>query len=318
MENNKKSKYDRILSLYEKLNIGDIVIKNEEANRFGVSERTIQRDIDDIRAFFDNNSLNVRLDKNIFYERASGGYVLRGDKDEHLSESEALAVCKVMLDSRILAKAEVTPIIDKILNKYTPARFKGNVSRIILNDRFNYCQPRHGQLLLDKLWQLENLIAKHSVIEVSYKKPKNKSYIQIRLCPAAVMIRDFYFYLAAFAYDGKEENVNDTDKIKPIFYRLDRIKSITDTGEKFSAPYRERFNDGEFKQRIQFMQSGKLNTIRFTYSGPSVETILDKLPTAVIKDEKNGVYTIEAETFGDGAKTWLKVHRYNMASVSEG
>ena len=73
MKNNKKSKYDRILSLYEKLNIGDIVSKSEEANRFGVSERTIQRDIDDIRAFFDNNSLNVRLGKNIFYERARGG-----------------------------------------------------------------------------------------------------------------------------------------------------------------------------------------------------------------------------------------------------
>ena len=135
MKNNKKSKYDRILSLYEKLNIGDIVSKSEEANRFGVSERTIQRDIDDIRAFFDNNSLNVRLGKNIFYERARGGYMLRGDKDEHLSESEALAVCKVILESRILIKSEMVPIIDKILNKYTPARFKSNVSEIILNDR---------------------------------------------------------------------------------------------------------------------------------------------------------------------------------------
>lgn len=318
MKNNKKSKYDRILSLYEKLNIGDIVSKSEEANRFGVSERTIQRDIDDIRAFFDNNSLNVRLGKNIFYERARGGYMLRGDKDEHLSESEALAVCKVILESRILIKSEMVPIIDKILNKYTPARFKSNVSEIILNDRFNYCQPQHGQPLLDKLWQLENLIAKHSVTEISYKKSKSKSHIQIRLCPAAVTIRDFYFYLAAFAYDGKEESMNGAGEMKPIFYRLDKIKSIADTGEKFSVPYRDRFNDGEFKQRIQFMKSGRLNTIRFTYSGPSVEIILDRLPTAVIKDEKNGVYTIEAETFGDGAKTWVRAYENNIVSLSDG
>ena len=57
MDNNKKSKYDRILSLYEEFKSGGIVRKAEEANKFGVSERIIQRDIDDIRAFFDNNSV---------------------------------------------------------------------------------------------------------------------------------------------------------------------------------------------------------------------------------------------------------------------
>ena len=66
------------------------------------------------------------------------------------------------------------------------------------------------------------------------------------------------------------------------------------------------------------MKSGRLNTIRFTYSGPSVEIILDRLPTAVIKDEKNGVYTIEAETFGDGAKTWVRAYENNMVSLSDG
>ena len=37
MDNNKKSKYDRILSIYEKIKSGVIVRTAEEANRFGVS-----------------------------------------------------------------------------------------------------------------------------------------------------------------------------------------------------------------------------------------------------------------------------------------
>lgn len=116
MDNNKKSKYDRILSIYEKFKSGVIVRKAEEANRFGVSERTIQRDIDDIRAFFDNNSANIGLDKSVKYDRSQCGYFLHSEKDGHLNEGEGLAVCKILLDSRPLIKSEMMPIIDKIVN----------------------------------------------------------------------------------------------------------------------------------------------------------------------------------------------------------
>ena len=46
--------------------------------------------------------------------------------------------------------------------------------------------------------------------------------------------------------------------------------------------------------------------IRFAYSGPSVEAVLDRLPTAVIRGEREGVYEIEAEVFGTGIEMWLR------------
>ncbi len=49
----KYSKIARILYLYEQLCTGKLVSKSEAARRFGVDERSIQRDIDDIRAFLD-------------------------------------------------------------------------------------------------------------------------------------------------------------------------------------------------------------------------------------------------------------------------
>ena len=39
--------------------------------------------------------------------------------------------------------------------------------------------------------------------------------------------------------------------------------------------------------------------------GKSVEAILDRLPTAQIVDEKDGVFTIKAETYGNGVLMWL-------------
>ena len=55
-----------------------------------------------------------------------------------------------------------------------------------------------------------------------------------------------------------------------------------------------------------FHVAGKLRTIRFEFSGPSVQAVLDKLPTARII-ERLGCkkYLIKAEVYGDGIKMWL-------------
>ena len=49
----KYAKNARTLDMYERLREGKSIRKCEEAQRFGVDERSIQRDIDDIRAFLD-------------------------------------------------------------------------------------------------------------------------------------------------------------------------------------------------------------------------------------------------------------------------
>ena len=53
------------------------------------------------------------------------------------------------------------------------------------------------------------------------------------------------------------------------------------------------------------MWPGELRTIRFEFTGPSVQAVLDKLPTARIIDRDGKKYLIEAETYGDGIKMWL-------------
>ena len=57
------------------------------------------------------------------------------------------------------------------------------------------------------------------------------------------------------------------------------------------------------------MWPGPLRNIKFEFSGPSVQAILDRIPTAKItgKRKEHGVtiYTIEAETYGDGIRMFL-------------
>ena len=53
------------------------------------------------------------------------------------------------------------------------------------------------------------------------------------------------------------------------------------------------------------MWPGELRTIRFEFTGPSVQAVLDKLPTAKIIERDGKKYLIEAEVYGNGIKMWL-------------
>ena len=45
----------RVLDLYRKFEDGQVINKYDEAERYGVSDRTIQRDIDDLRTYMHEN-----------------------------------------------------------------------------------------------------------------------------------------------------------------------------------------------------------------------------------------------------------------------
>ena len=48
-----RDKVERVLGIYTRLMNGYVVNKAEEAEKYGVNERSIQRDVEDIRSFLD-------------------------------------------------------------------------------------------------------------------------------------------------------------------------------------------------------------------------------------------------------------------------
>jgi len=121
-----------------------------------------------------------------------------------------------------------------------------------------------------------------------------------------LMFSEYYFYLMGIITDhSTREAFHKKNDPYPTIYRLDRIHSIKETGKKFSVPYKDRFKEGEYKNRTQFMFGGEPQKISFNYYGPSVEAVLDKFPMAKVVDKQDGVCSIEAEVFGTGVKMWL-------------
>lgn len=315
METGKDStdKIERILGIYTKLINGAIVNKSEESLHYNVNERSIQRDIDDIRNYLDQKGAEDGVLNTVIYDREAKGYRLEKIYRRKFTNPEILAICKILLDSRAFTKKEMEGMLEKLLNNCVPETNKSLVHDLIGNEEFHYIEPRHKTVFIDKMWEIGQAVQEHRYIEIAYKGMKGSEIKKRKLKPVAIMFSEMYFYMTAFLEDKEvREHFNVMNDSFPTIYRIDRIQSLKVLEEHFHIPYKDRFEEGEFRKRVQFMYGGKLRRIRFEYSGYSVEAVLDRLPTAQIEKEEDGVYTISAEVFGDGVDMWLRSQGENV------
>ena len=311
MENIAAFKSDRLLQMYSRLVNREILNKQNLAQQFGVTQRSIQRDIESLRCFITEQGLS----QEIFYDRSAKGYVLKDQKQRTLTNSEILAVCKILLESRSMNREEMMPILDKLLDCCVPAESKKAVSKLIANERHHYIPPQHGKEILPGLWEIGQAIEQHRVMEMEYKSLSGKVAVRT-LEPVGLMFSEYYFYLVGFLRNiDRNVHFENPDDLFPTIYRVDRIQCFTVTDEVFTPAYATRFQEGEFRKRIQFMFGGKLNRIRFKYTGPSIEAVLDRLPTAVITGRDDEGWFVEAEVFGKGVDMWLRSQGDNIAII---
>ena len=293
-------KTDRILKIYSQLVNGDILRKKELAQRFHVTERSIQRDMEALRCFFAEEGLQ----QDIIYDRAARGYRLESPSRALLNNSEILAVCKILLESRSMRKDEMLPILDKLIACCVPEKSKKAITELLANEKHHYVEPHHKQRLLPGLWEISQAVQNHQMMEIEYERLKEPRLVCRRVKPVGIMFSEYYFYLTAFLED--KDTFENPDDLFPTIYRIDRIRNVQLLDEHFKVPYKDRFQEGEFRKRVQFMYGGKLERIRFHYTGPSIEAVLDRLPTAEIVERDETGWTVEAEVFGRGIEMWLQ------------
>ena len=302
----KNDKIQRILGIYTKLMDGKTVNKQKIAARYNVHPRSIQRDIKDITDFLERDELNTGVFNSVIYDKNADGYRLQYENIYKLSPQQILAICKILLDSRAFVKEEMSEIIDKLIHSAVVKDDQPQVEKLIQNEEEHYVELQHKTRFLNKMWDIGQAIQNQNYIEIEYKRGDNEIKKR-KLKPAAIMFSEFYFYLTAFIDDKNLcENFDVANDPFPTIYRIDRIQNLKILDEHFRVLYSSRFEEGEFRKRVQFMYGGKLQTVRFKYKGTSIEAILDRLPTAKIEKHEDGVYTVKAEVFGKGIERWIR------------
>ena len=291
MENTKQY---RILEIFFRAMRGEDISVAKLANEYGVSTKSISRNISELKAFLaDHRELvgNTELE----YSHQDKCYRLH--MDEFLTNKELFALVEVIIGARAFSKMELLALTDK-LKRFTTAEDRPALNELIRKELYHYPEVKHDcESVEDRLWQIVNCIIDHKEITIEYYRMDRK-WKTHRIRPASVMFADYYFYLIAFMTNGNTE--------KPYYFRIDRIKDVIEHRKKFSTEDIPEFDEGLLRKRSLFMWPGELRTIRFEFSGPSVQAVLDKLPTAkIIERLGDNKYLIEAETYGDGIKMWL-------------
>lgn len=304
----KNGKMERILSMYTTLMNGGALYKAQEAVKYGVSPRSIQRDIDEIRNFLSLNVENTGVVNTVEYDRAKDSYQLVQASRMKFTNSEILAICKILLDSRAFTKKEMDSMLQRLVDCCAKPDSYQLVRELIQNEQFYYVQPQHNTVFINTMWSIGEAIQNSHYIEIEYRKVKGQEVVRRKLKPVSIIFSEFYFYMAAFIDDADEvrEHFDVINDAFPTIYRIDRINNLKILKEQFYIPYKDRFEEGEFRKRVQFMYGGRLRRVKFRYKGDSIEAVKDRLPTAEVIHQDEDGYIVTAEVFGKGIDMWFR------------
>jgi predicted DNA-binding transcriptional regulator YafY len=286
------SSSDRALEILFRTVRGEEVSVKKLAEEHDISTKSVSRDIGKIKGFLaENRDLTGNAELEYCYVHKAYRLI----SDEFLTNKELFAVAKTLLGARAFSKADTARIIAKI-KRFTTTDDRKKLNGIVAKEMLHYSEVKHYcEDVTENLWNLVNIIHENREITISYNKI-DKTFSEKRIQPVSLIFMEYYFYLIAF-YPGKYD--------EPRYFRVDRITDIVEHRQTFDTMKIPDFDEGLLRKRCQFMFFGKLRKVRFEYTGPSIQAVLDRLPTAIIIEKKRSTYTIEAEIHGDGIKLFL-------------
>lgn len=294
-------KNNRMLEIFFRLLKGECVSIKKFAEEYNVSAKSISRDIAEIRNFLAEHR-ELLNNAELVYSYKMKAYLL--NNDELLKNKELFSIVKILLGCRALNKNEILNIISK-LKKFTTVSDRAIMDNLIYKEIYHYHEVKSScPSVIDNLWRIIQAIETKNIISITYYK-MNFDEVKHKIIPVSIMFCEYYFYLIAYKFDSTEK--------KAIYFRIDRITSIINHRESFPDGY--DFDEGELREKNQFMFPGENVKIIFEFSGLSVQAILDRLPTAKIIKKVGNTNIIEAEVnYGRGLimylmsqGSWIKV-----------
>lgn len=282
----------RILNIYERLQQGEYLNKSELAADYSVTEKTIQRDINDLRAYLLETHI-YDSDMAIKYDKSLNKYYLSKSEQDKLSNYEVLAICKIILESRSMSKEKISEIIQKILNILNTYD-RNIINNAILTDIENYSPITDSSDITLKLWQTTKYIKTNSFLFLSYSFP-NETKHNYLVYPISIIYRQNKFFLVAYSKE------NDDFPTVFSFNEIVTIKPVPPSVINETHP--KTLSEDAFE----------IKPITFRYAG-NFMSLMSKFPTAKLLDEHCGIYTIRSLYIDDLTIDWMRKNK-NVVSI---
>lgn len=296
-------KIGRVLSLYDRLSSGKIIYLKDEIHATGVSDRSFKRDITELRNYLAEKAVDGESRKEIVYDRNRNCYYMTEEEDTLPDYQEIFVIAKILLGSKGLSRIEMNQVVEYLLSLCSDESKRKEIKKCLANELINYYGPNHGKSLISMIWKLAQAVEHQNRLEIQYKRLEGQQDIKRVLEPVGVMFSEYYFYLLAYIKGIREEK---SKKLNPTIYRIDRIQDVKVLDEHFNIPYSEKFEEQRFRDSAPLMFGGNIRRLKFWYSGPSLEAVLDKIPTTRVIKEEDGRWLLSAEVIGDGAEMCMR------------
>ena len=212
------TKQGRLLEIFFRSLRGEDLSVKKLAAEYGISTKSVSRDIGDLKAFLADHR---ELVGNTELEYSSQEKCYRLYMDEFLTNKELFALVEVMIGARAFSKEELLTLTGK-LKKFTTTEDRPKLDELIRKELYHYAEVKHDcESVQETLWKLVGYIAEKREITIEYYR-MDRACKTHRIRPASVMFTDYYFYLIAFLAGEDEE------RDKPLYFRADRIKRIVE------------------------------------------------------------------------------------------
>jgi len=210
----KGNKGFRLIYIFERLTGGELVKKRKLARDLSVSEKSIQRDLQDLRLYLAETRI-CDEENNIQYDKTRNGYYLEKREEEQFTNGEILILGKVLLNSKGIGKNDMDILLKKLFMKATP--FMKKRFEPVLKMTLTRISKVKEDALNKKIWQLITLILEGETISFTFQKTKYPLEIEA-VKPFSINFSDDYFFLTVISENG---NTNTYEQ-----FRLDKIENI--------------------------------------------------------------------------------------------
>ncbi len=284
------SKNHRVLWIYKMLLGGNYLTKAELVEKYDVTEKSIQRDMESINSFLESEGAGTLL-----YDKKRKEYYLQQFGQEKLQIQEILPILKTVFESGAILPQKLFPILEKMVTLMTDNEDRQEVEQFLNQEKICYQPPIYKKPIGAMLCQVEKIIKEQQWVKLNYCRTENSEEIECVVLPQTVVMREKRFFLVAQTDIGIEYNA-------VALYRIDRINKIEPLHEAQSYQIQQQ---KEIREKVVSVAGGEEYHIRFLYHANSILTVKEKLPHAEYLPIEDG-WQVDAFVYGKGIGSWLR------------
>lgn len=280
---------ERLLTIFFRLQAGERLSKAQLSKKFGIDNRTVQRDMSILKNFLQDQHIS---NTEIKFDGTDNTYRLIAKTT--FNKKDILVISKILLENHALNKSELNSLLEDLLSLLSREEQK-EIEAIIGSERFNYKSLTNDKDRIETIWFLSEAIRREQMLDIKYKAPLKdvKSHI---IFPVSLYYDAHYFYLVA--YHLKHE--------KYTTFRVDRIETLNKSQKKKPLiSLKDKYKDGEVRNRKVDAFAGKKIYVTLIYKG-NAEIVLDQFPEHEILSENYDEIKVKITSQNTpGLKRWI-------------